>query len=71
MLREGDLVRIDAEAGTMQVLVDEAQWSARELATPDLAASAHGTGRELFAMMRRHAASAEEGGGALFDEREA
>ncbi len=68
MLREGDLVTIDAEAGTMQVLVDEAQWSAREPARPDLAASAHGTGRELIAMMRRHAASAEEGGGALFDD---
>ena len=66
MLREGDLVTIDAEAGTMQALVDEAQWSAREPATPDLAASAHGTGRELFAMMRRTTTSAERGACGLF-----
>ena len=70
-LREGDLIAIDAEAGTMQALIDDAEWSARTPAQPDLAASAHGTGRDLFAMMRRHAASAEHGGGALFDEQDA
>jgi phosphogluconate dehydratase len=66
MLREGDLIAIDAEAGTMQALVDEAEWSARTPARPDLAANAHGTGRELFAMMRRTTTSAERGACALF-----
>jgi phosphogluconate dehydratase len=65
-LREGDLIAIDAEAGTMQARVDEAEWSARTPALPDLAASTHGTGRELFAMMRRTSPSAERGACALF-----
>jgi phosphogluconate dehydratase len=66
MLREGDLIAIDAEAGTMRVLVDEAEWSARKPTLPDLAASAHGTGRDLFATMRRTTPSAERGACALF-----
>ena len=66
MLREGDVIAIDAEAGTMQALVDEAEWSARTPAQPDLAANAHGTGRELFATMRRTTTSAERGACALF-----
>ncbi|HEY1136628.1 MAG TPA: dihydroxy-acid dehydratase, partial [Xanthomonadaceae bacterium] len=66
MLREGDVIAIDAEAGTMQALVDEAEWFVREPVRPDLAASAHGTGRELFAMMRRATPSAERGACALF-----
>jgi phosphogluconate dehydratase len=65
-LREGDAIAIDAEAGTMRVLLDEHEWLAREPARPDLAANAHGTGRELFAMMRRTAPSAERGACALF-----
>ena len=70
MLREGDVIAIDAEAGTMQALVDEAEWSAREPAQPDLAASAHGTGRELFATMRRTTTSAERGACGLFGDDE-
>ncbi len=66
-LREGDLVAIDAEAGTLEARVDPAEWDARAAAQVDLDASGHGTGRELFRMMRRHAAPAEHGGGALFD----
>lgn len=68
MLREGDVIAIDAEAGTMQALVDEAEWSTREPAQPDLAASAHGTGRELFATMRRTTTSAERGACGLFGD---
>jgi phosphogluconate dehydratase len=71
MLREGDLIAIDAEAGTMRVLVDEAEWSARKPTLPDLAASAHGTGRDLFATMRRTTPSAERGACALFGDDEA
>ena len=53
-------------AGTLQVLVPEAQWAARPLATmpPDqLAANGIGMGRELFANMRRNAQAAEAGAG--------
>ena len=70
MLREGDLIAIDAEAGTLQARVDEAVWAAREPTRPDLAASAHGAGRELFAMMRRATTSAERGACGLFGDDE-
>jgi phosphogluconate dehydratase len=63
-LRDGDLVRLDAEAGTLQALVGDAEWAARTpaLVPPEEAeAHAHGLGRELFAGMRRNVLSAEEG----------
>ena len=63
-VRDGDLVRVDAVAGTLDVLVDDAEWDARVPAviTPAQAEdNAHGLGRELFAGMRRHVTSAEQG----------
>ena len=63
-VRDGDLVRMDAVAGTLDVLVDAAEWARRDNATmpTDLAASnGAGIGRELFAGMRRNALTAEEG----------
>lgn len=66
-LREGDLVSIDADAGTLDAVVSEAEWSARSLAPAELAANRQGLGRELFGLMRAHASPAEEGASALFD----
>ena len=63
-VRNGDVIRLDAPAGTLQVLVDPAQWQARAPATmPDAlrAANGVGMGRELFANFRRNATTAEEG----------
>ncbi len=63
-VRDGDLIRLDSVAGTLDVLVDEAAWAARELAqlAPEQALdNAHGLGRELFAGFRRGALGAEEG----------
>jgi phosphogluconate dehydratase len=63
-VRTGDLIRLDAVAGTLQALVDGDEWHARAQARPSPAQvedSAHGLGRELFAGMRRNARSAEEG----------
>ena len=63
-VQDGDIIRLDAVAGTLQVLVDPATWDARTPATlpPELARdNAHGWGRELFAGFRRNALSAEEG----------
>jgi phosphogluconate dehydratase len=63
-VQDGDLIRLDANAETLQVLVDAATWAARPLATmPEAlrAANGVGMGRELFANMRRHALAAEQG----------
>ena len=60
----GDVIRLDAVAGTLQVLIDEETWNARIPATmpPELqAANSRGMGRELFANLRKHALKAEEG----------
>lgn len=65
-LRDGDIVRLDAEAGVLEALVDAAEWDAREhAATPP---PLEGTGRELFAMLRNHASEAELGGSAMLAE---
>ncbi len=60
-LRDGDIVRLDAEDGTLEVLVDAAEFAAREPACPDLSANAHGLGRELFAAFREAVGTAETG----------
>jgi phosphogluconate dehydratase len=63
-VRDGDIIRLDAVAGTLQVLVPEAEWAARPLAERSQSlAEAHGAGfgRNLFAGMRRNVNTAEEG----------
>jgi len=60
-VRDGDVIRVDAEAGTLAALVDAAEWNAREVATADLDANQHGTGRELFFNARANASGAEQG----------
>ena len=63
-VRDGDVIRLDANTGTLQVLLSEAEWAAREaLPMPDALRQANGLGmgRELFANMRRNALSAEDG----------
>ena len=63
-VQDGDLIRLDGVAGTLQVLVSEAEWAARPLAHMPAelrAANGVGMGRELFANLRRNALKAEEG----------
>jgi phosphogluconate dehydratase len=60
-LRDGDVVRLDAAAGRLDVLVDAAAWAARAPAVADLSANAHGLGRELFAPFRSTVGPAEAG----------
>ena len=60
----GDIIRLDAVAGTLDALVDEATWVARNNVhiSAELAeANAHGLGRELFGGMRKNVSSAEQG----------
>jgi phosphogluconate dehydratase len=62
-LRDGDVVRLDADAGILTALVDKAEWAAR---TPvEAPPVARGTGRELFGLMRRGTSTAEEGASAM------
>ena len=63
-VRDGDIIRLNATVGMVNVLVDEDEWAEREVA--ELSDSkrhnnAHGFGRELFGGMRKNVLSAEEG----------
>jgi phosphogluconate dehydratase len=63
-VRDGDVIRLDAVAGTLEARVDPVAWAAREAATigdAQAADNAHGLGRELFGGLRRNVTSAEEG----------
>ncbi|HWK45562.1 MAG TPA: dihydroxy-acid dehydratase, partial [Stellaceae bacterium] len=60
-VEDGDLVRLDVDAGTLDLLVDPAVLAARVPATLDMRRNAKGTGRELFGVLRRAVSGAEEG----------
>ncbi|WP_292899178.1 phosphogluconate dehydratase [Nitratireductor sp.] len=60
-LRDGDPMRLDAEKGTIEVLIDADELAARESANPDLSANGFGMGRELFAGFRQLAGRADQG----------
>jgi phosphogluconate dehydratase len=61
-VRTGDMLRLDAEAGILEALVAESEWSARSVETANLAANQVGMGRELFSVFRASVSAAEEGG---------
>jgi phosphogluconate dehydratase len=62
-VRDGDIIRLDAVKGTLDVLVDAAEFDARALAVEDLSRHQHGMGRELFGIFRRNAVTADLGAG--------
>jgi phosphogluconate dehydratase len=63
LLRDGDVIRLDAEAGTLEVLAD---LSGREPAA--MPAQDGGVGRELFALFRHNASGAEQGASPILSE---
>ncbi|GBR43257.1 MULTISPECIES: phosphogluconate dehydratase [Neokomagataea] len=62
-IKDGDMVRVCAVTGSIEVLVSEEEWAARTPA--DIPPPGVGTGRELFALMRSVHSSAEEGASAM------
>jgi phosphogluconate dehydratase len=63
-VRDGDVIRLDAVQGILDVLGHDAEWAARSVAHITAAHAednAHGLGRELFGGMRKNVTSAEEG----------
>jgi phosphogluconate dehydratase len=65
---DGDLIRIDAERGTLEALVPEHTFAAREPADRRSSESHSGLGRELFSLMRRSVGPAEHGASFLFGD---
>jgi phosphogluconate dehydratase len=63
-IREGDILRLNAVVGSLNVLVDDAEWDKRkpeEMSEEQKVNNGHGIGRELFGSMRKNVLSAEEG----------
>jgi phosphogluconate dehydratase len=58
---DGDVIRIDATSGRLEILVNVAEFNARPLATHDMSKNETGTGRELFAAFRNLAGRADQG----------
>ena len=67
-LRDGDIVRLDAEAGVLEVKLSDEELAARTGECGLLPQHQFGLGRELFANARQIAGSAESGGSFLFAE---
>lgn len=67
-LVDGDVIRIDAVRGTLEVLLPAETLAARPLAMRASRESASGTGRELFGLMRHTVGSAERGASFLFTD---
>ncbi|KVR77677.1 phosphogluconate dehydratase [Burkholderia vietnamiensis] len=61
-VKTGDTLVIDAEAGVLDIEIDDAEWQARPVAQPlHPADNETGFGRELFGVFRAAAAPAEQG----------
>jgi phosphogluconate dehydratase len=68
-VRDGDIIRVDANAGTLEVKVGEHELRMREAAHADLEVHHHGFGRELFGLFRRSVGAADTGASVLGDGR--
>lgn len=65
-IQNGDIIRLDAVNGTLEVLMDAAEFAARPLAEANLDDNEFGMGRELFAPFRRHVGPADAGASVFF-----
>ena len=58
-IADGDIIRVDAVAGTLECLTEGA--TTRGPAKADLSANSFGVGREMFEIFRKHVSSAATG----------
>lgn len=61
LIRNGDMIELDADAGKLELLISEEELKSRQHAESDLTSVHHGMGRELFAPLRAAVGLAEEG----------
>jgi phosphogluconate dehydratase len=66
-LRDGDLVKVDAEHGILEVKLNEDELLARAPAEPELSDNETGYGRDYFGWMRRLATYPELGASAILE----
>ncbi len=61
LVRDGDIIKVCGESGTLEALVDSKDWHARAMAHADMSVNQIGMGRELFSMFRNSVCEAEKG----------
>jgi phosphogluconate dehydratase len=61
-IENGDVIRLDSYAGTLEAFIAESTLQSRRPTVPDLRGNENGVGRELFATFRSTARDAEAGG---------
>ena len=66
-VRDGDVIRLDAQTGELSVHIDAATFAAREAVQCDRSASHHGMGRELFGHFRSIVSTPDTGACVLFE----
>lgn len=60
-VRDGDMLELDANNGTLKLLVDEVEFNQRIIMRPDLSGNEFGMGRELFSALRDSVSAADQG----------
>ncbi|MEX0623684.1 phosphogluconate dehydratase [Saccharospirillum sp.] len=60
-VQPGDMIKLNAHTGELNIQVDPAEFAARTPVLGDLSANQFGVGRELFGHMRSAVSTAEEG----------
>jgi phosphogluconate dehydratase len=65
-VQDGDIIRIDVKAGSLELMVADEELKKREYADPELEGQRYGTGRQIFAPLRRDLLGAEDGASSLF-----
>jgi phosphogluconate dehydratase len=63
LIRDGDIIRLDATTGTIAVL--DVDLATRSPATADLTGNGTGVGRELFEIFRRSVGPSADGAGVV------
>jgi phosphogluconate dehydratase len=67
-IRDGDIIRLDAERSTLELKVDAADLMQRSASNPDLSQNDKGLGRGLFRHMRSKVSASEQGASVLFSD---
>ncbi|MCW8998607.1 MAG: dihydroxy-acid dehydratase, partial [Kangiellaceae bacterium] len=64
-VKNGDLIRVDAKQGTVELLIATTELDKREAKTLALKENTFGTGREIFKVFRQSVTGAEQGASIL------
>lgn len=62
---DGDVIRLDATNGALEVLVSQSELDQRIVSVPDLSGNESGMGRDLFGVFRRAVSGADTGASAF------